>query len=57
MSAVAADVSSPGVQVYSWPDYRTDLVVATSMLGAASLLLVISALVSGQKETDKIDHL
>ena len=44
------------LKVYAWPDYRMDFVVASSVLGASSFLIVISAIISAQKE-NKIDHL
>ena len=43
-------------QVYEWHDYRTDLMVASSILGGASLLAVISAILATPKG-DRIDHL
>jgi len=44
------------LKVYPWPDYRMDLLVISSFLGGASLLMIISAVITSQKE-DKIDHL
>ena len=43
-------------QVYAWHDYRSDFMVASSILGGASLFAVLSAILATQKE-DRIDHL
>ena len=44
------------LKVYTWPDYRLDLMVASSILGGSTLLMVMSAILANQKE-ERIDHL
>ena len=44
------------LKVYTWPDYRLDLMVASSILGGTTLLMVMSAVLANQKE-ERIDHL
>ena len=44
------------VKVYEWPDYTMNLMVASSVLGTTTMLLIISTILATQKE-DRIDHL
>ena len=43
-------------QVYPFPDYRSDMVVASTTLAIAALVVLVTALVSSRSE-HPVDHL
>ena len=43
-------------QVYPFPDYRSDMVVASTTLAIATVVVLVSALISRQTDSP-VDHL
>ena len=52
----STEKTTPMSQVYPFPDYRSDMVVASTTLAIAALVVLVTALVSSRSE-HPVDHL